>query len=125
MPDRMPNKKCGALCWVQAALVMFLGSGSAIGADTTPDPFAFTNKTGVATGITVTSNVVTVSGITGPANLTLTGDASRTYSLNGGAYTAVAATVHAGDTIRLRMISAPSADTAIAATLNLGGVSAT
>src|SRR5262245_15586574 len=109
----MQNKNCGALRWVQAALVMFLSSGSAIGADTTPDPFAFTDKTGVATGIPVTSNAVTVSGITGPANLSLTGDASRSYSLNGGAYTAVATTVHAGDTIRLRMISAPSADTPV------------
>ena len=62
---------------------------------------------------------------TGLRNLTLTGAASRSYSVNGGTFVTAAGTVNAGDVIRLRLTSAPTANTAVTATLNIGGVSDT
>lgn len=106
-----------------AISVEVLPAGTA--SDTTPDPFTFGNRNGVATGTLVTSNAITISGIDGPAPLTLSGVASRSYSVNNGPFVKIAGTVNAGDVIRLRLMSAGTASTARTATLTVGGVSAT
>jgi len=41
--------------------------------DTTPDPFSFTDQTGVALNTQVTSNAITVSGINAPATISVSG----------------------------------------------------
>lgn len=88
--------------------------------DTTPDAFTFTAQTGVALSSVATSNTITVASINSAANIGIVGG---TYSINGGAYTAVAGTVNNGDTVTVRQTSSGSYNTMTTATLTIGGVS--
>lgn len=88
--------------------------------DTSPDAFAFTDQTGVATGTTVTSAAITVAGVNSTAAVSVAGGA---YSINGGPYTTAAGTAQAGDQIRTQHVSASSANASVNTTLNVGGVS--
>jgi surface antigen len=91
--------------------------------DTKPDQFKFTAQTGVALNTPVTSNMITVSGITAAAPITITG--GDTYSINSGAYTSAAGTVNNGDTVTVRQTSSGSYSSITNATLTIGGVSGT
>jgi len=93
--------------------------------DTTPDPLIFTNQTGVATGATVTSSPITISGIDGPANIVVS---EGEYSIGCGAddtFSTTPGTISNGQTVCVRhtAASAPSTDTTT--TLTVGGVSGT
>ena len=100
--------------------IFLAGSPSA---DTTPDPFTFTDLTGVALSTVQTSNAVTVSGITAPAAIAIVGGA---YERNGsGIWSSSAGTVANGDTVRVRHTSAATNSTAVHTTLTIGGVSDT
>ena len=90
--------------------------------DTTPDSFTFTDQTGVALSTVITSNTITVSGITTAVPISITGG---TYSINGGAYTSNAGTVSNGNTVTVRMTSSANYSTTTNATLTIGGVSDT
>ena len=90
--------------------------------DTTPNPFTFTDQTGVALSTVVTSNTITVSGINAAASISITGG---TYSVNGGGYTSSAGTVNNGNTVSVRVTSSGSYLTTVNATLTIGGVSDT
>lgn len=73
---------------------------------TSPDPFTFNDVASVAAGEQVSSNVVTITGITVAvtASFTTSGGSGHQYRKNGGAWTDVAnVSVSAGDTIQLRM----------------------
>lgn len=91
--------------------------------DTVPDAFDFVDVA-VPGQQAVFSNIVRVSGINRPVELTLAGHASARVSINGGALQAGPATVSGGDTIRVRLVSAPDAASR-SATVTLGGVSDT
>jgi hypothetical protein len=93
--------------------------------DTTPNAFAFNNQTNVAKGVVITSTPITVSGINSPASIGVGGAAGSTYSVNGGAFTAVAGTVNSGDTVVVRHTSSANDNTATSTTLTIGGVPAT
>ena len=100
--------------------IFLAGSPSA---DTTPDPFTFTDLTGVPLSTVQTSNAVTVSGITAPAAIAIVGGA---YERNGsGIWSSSAGTVANGDTVRVRHTSAATNSTAVHTTLTIGGVSDT
>ena len=90
--------------------------------DTTPDSFTFTDQTGVALSTVITSDTITVSGITTAVPISITGG---TYSINGGAYTSNAGTVSNGNTVTVRMTSSANYSTTTNATLTIGGVSDT
>ncbi len=91
--------------------------------DTTPDPFTFTDLTGVPRNTVQTSNVITVSGITAPAVIAVVGGE---YELNSsGTWTSGDGTVADGDTVRVRHTSAATVSTAVHTTLTIGGVSDT
>lgn len=90
--------------------------------DTTPDPFVFTDQTGVALSTVVTSNTITVGGINAAAPVSITGG---TYSINGTAYTSASGTVNNGNTVAVRVTSSGSYSTMVNATLTIGGVSDT
>jgi len=92
------------------------------GSDTTPDAFSFATQTGVPTTTTRTSDPATITGIDAAADITVS---NGTYSVNGGAYTALAGTVVNLDVIRLRHTSSGSDDTSVVTTATVGGVSAT
>lgn len=90
--------------------------------DVTPDPFIFTNQDNVAPGTIVTSNTVTISGITAAVPITVSGGE---YSVNGGAYSAAGGTVNNGDTVTVRHTSSAGYNTTVETELTVGGVSDT
>jgi hypothetical protein len=92
--------------------------------DTTPDPFSFTNQTGVTTGVTVTSNSVTIRGITGPAEISVTGGE---YSIGCGSasFRSSGSMVSDADTVCVRHTASSAFSTATVTTLTVGGVSGT
>ncbi|MDP4028456.1 MAG: DUF1566 domain-containing protein [Gallionella sp.] len=85
----------------------------------TPDAFSFTAQTDAARSGVATSNTITVTGINSAAYIRIVGG---TYSINGGAYTAVAGTVNNNDTVTVRQTSSGSYSTLTTATLTIGGV---
>lgn len=91
-------------------------------ADTTPEPFSFTDQTGIALSATVTSNAITVAGINAPAAISISGGL---YSKNGGSFVATAGNVNNGDSISVRLISSSNYSTSTNAILTIGGVSDT
>jgi hypothetical protein len=93
--------------------------------DTTPDAFSFVNQTGVALSATITSAQVTITGIDAASPITVSGASTPLYSINGGAFTAIAGTVEAGDEVRARHTSSASEFTWTHTLVTIGGVSAT
>ena len=90
--------------------------------DTTPDPFTFTDQTGVALSTLVTSNIITVTGINAAAAISITGGE---YSVNDGAFTSVNGSVSNGNTVKVRQTSSVSYNTITNTVLTIGGVSDT
>jgi len=86
------------------------------------DQFYLNDQTEVATNTTVTSNTITVSGISSSATISITGG---TYSINGGAYTSANGTVNNGNAVTVQLVSSESYSTTTEATLTIGGVSDT
>lgn len=91
-------------------------------ADTTPAPFTFIDQTNVELNSLITSNTITVSGITAPVIISVTGG---TYSINGGPFTSTSYTVTNGQSVRVQLTSSSNYSTSKSATLNIGGVSDT
>ena len=89
-------------------------------ADAKPDQFTFTEQKGVALNTTVTSNIITVSGITSAASISITGG---TYSINGGAYTSARGYVNNGNGVTVQQVSSGNYSTKTDATLTIGGMS--
>lgn len=84
-------------------------------------PFHFIERTGVATGTFVTSEAVTLNAF--PGTLPISGTNGLQYSINGGAYTNAAGSIAGGSTLRVRHVSADTADTAKESTVTVGGYS--
>jgi hypothetical protein len=93
-----------------------------VAADKTPDAFSFTPQSGVALSTPVTSDPITVAGISSAAPVTITGG---TYSIDGGTFTSAAGTVTNGQAVSVRHTSSAVPSTATNTTLTIGGVSAT
>ena len=89
------------------------------GSDTTPDAFSFTDQTNVAVSTLTTSNTVTITGIDTATAISVTGGE---MSINSGAFTSSSTTVSVNDTVQLRVTSSASNSTAVAVTLDVGGV---
>lgn len=78
-----------------------------------------------AYGATITSSSRTATVTNGPITLSLSGHASRTWSVNGGAFSSGSKSVSNGDTVRLRVVSSSDPLTARAVTLSGNGDSLT
>ncbi|MDP3293666.1 MAG: polysaccharide lyase family 7 protein [Nevskia sp.] len=89
--------------------------------DTTPAPFSFTPVNNATPGIRYVAGPIIVTGITGPSPISVTGGR---YRINAGSFTSVAGTVNANDRVRVVVWSSSANGTAAAATLTIGGVSA-
>lgn len=89
--------------------------------DSTPNNFTFTAQTNVDRNVQLTSNSVTVGGTTMPVAISVSGGK---YSINGGAFTASAATVSNGNTVRVQHNSSTANNSSVTTTLTMGGVSA-
>ncbi len=101
----------------------FILRGLAQGSETEPEAFPFGSQSGVALGtLNVTSNVVTISGLTITANFSLSGDATAEYSQNSGPWSTASGTCVQGDTFALRVDASGSYSTAVSATLTINGV---
>jgi CSLREA domain-containing protein len=107
-----------------AAIANAGSAGKCQATDTTPDPFTFTDLTGVPLSTVQTSNAITVSGIAAPAAISIVGGE---YELNSsGTWSSSSPTTVAnGDTVRVRHTSAATPSTAVDTTLTIGGVSDT
>ncbi|MES2675414.1 MAG: S8 family serine peptidase [Pseudomonadota bacterium] len=88
--------------------------------DTTPDIFSFAPVINAKANILITSATITVTGINGPATITITGGE---YAIESGAFTNVNGTVTNAQSVKVRLTSMAGSNAATAATLTIGGVS--
>jgi hypothetical protein len=72
----------------------------------------------------ITSNSVTITGIYAPTPVTITGDGSPEFRIDGGAWV-TSGNIDDGQTLELRLTSANAMSTARTATVDVGGVTAT
>ncbi len=91
-------------------------------ADSTPDAFGFSAQTNSALATVVTSNSITIAGLTTVTGIATTQAFNAQYSVNGGPFTATPGAISNGDTARVRLTSSASANTTRSATLTIGGV---
>ncbi len=90
--------------------------------DAVPNPFSFTDQTGLARGVMVDSAPIAVTGIAAPAQISIVGGS---YSVNGAPYTALPGTVQIGDQVSVRLQTSYGFGTPASATVTIGGVSDT
>lgn len=89
--------------------------------DTSPDPFSFTPRTGVACSTEFTSDPISVSGVDDLTPISVSGGQ---YSVNGGAFRSDSGLVENGDSVRVKVMSSNLASTTTSAFLNIGDQSA-
>ena len=92
--------------------------------DTTPNAFDSglgADQTGVAKNTTVTSSTATITGISAASPVTVSGDGSPQFSINGGSY-GTSGNITNNQTVVLRFTSANAFSTSRTAQLNIGGV---
>lgn len=98
-------------------------SSTTIVADLTPDAFSLSAQTNAALNTLVTSNTITVSGINGPAVISVTGG-EYSVGCTSPAFTTAAGTVSSGQTVCVRHTTSAQNSTSVATTLTIGGVAA-
>jgi hypothetical protein len=81
-------------------------------------PFAFAQRTGVATGVYVSSETKTVAGFTGSLPIAI--DNGGQYRINNGSWTGAAGTIASGSTLAVRHVSAASGGTEKVSTVTVG-----
>ncbi len=94
------------------------------GADFTPNSFSLATVVGVAASQLQSSNLVSVSGLSTPVGIGVSGVASSEYQINGEAFTASPGVVRSGDLVRVRHLSASGPMQTTITTLRIGAVTA-
>jgi methionine-rich copper-binding protein CopC len=114
----------GDALWAEGANITSYGSFALVDTvgDTTPDSFSFSDQTNVAVSTVITSDTITVAGITGAAAISVT---SGEYKIGSGSFTSTAGTVNNGDTVTVQHTSSSSFSTNTDTMLTIGGVSDT
>lgn len=104
------------------AIALVLAACSCVGlaAGDAPDEFTFIERTGVATGVTVTSEARTVGGFEGTLPVSVVGGTNAQYRIGNGAFTSVAGSIGAGQALTVRHASADSASTTTVTTVSVG-----
>lgn len=87
--------------------------------DDTPEPLNFGVTRNFGPGNVATSEQATVSGINGPAEVSIVGGS---FSIDGGPYSAEARRVVAGSRLRIRMTASENFETTTSAFLTVGGL---
>lgn len=87
--------------------------------DTTPDSFGFTDQSNVAKSTLTTSNTINITGISGSASVSVSGQGSPQVSINGGAW-GTSGTITSGQSLQVRLTSASTITTAYTATVAVG-----
>jgi hypothetical protein len=108
-----------------ATLSVGAGSGtfSVETQDRTPSALTFASVTGAALNTVVTSDPVTISGITGSVPVAVEAAFSAAYRINGGTWVSTPGTVQDGDTVSVRFVSANAYATERSVGLTVGTVS--
>lgn len=103
------------------AAVRFTATDLANGPDTVPDPLNFTTQTGLATGVTVTSNTVTITGMDPGTSAPIAVQAGE-YSIGcTSTFTTTEGTISNGQTVCIRLQASQQDSTARSARLDVGG----
>jgi len=89
-------------------------------ADINPAPMTFNAVNGAARSTLVTSNTATVSGIEAPVPVTISGDGTPAFKINGGA-AVTSGSVSNGDTVAIVLTTSASYSTPTTATIDVGG----
>jgi len=90
--------------------------------ETTPDAFFFQDQVGVPVLTTIYAAPVTITGISGPSNVSIS--ANGQYQVNcTGTWTGAPGVVEDGDTVCVRHVSSPNLSSQVNTTLTVGGVS--
>ncbi len=95
-------------------------AGWSLAAQAAPDAFSFIERSEVPLSSFVTSESKTMSGITEPLAVSVSGGNSPQYSINSAAFTASPGSIANGQTLTVRHISAAVAGTATTTTVNVG-----
>lgn len=96
---------------------------STTAADTVPNPFSFASLTGVQVASPQVSSSTTISGISAPSPISVTGGE---YAIGcTGAFTSAAAAIANGQTVCVRHVAAASYSQNTVTTLTIGGVNGT
>lgn len=90
--------------------------------DETPTAFVFTDVTEAEISTLYSSNIVTITGITGLVDISIVGGE---YRINGGTWVSTAGTITNSQTAQVRRTSSASYDTSVGATLTVGTYSDT
>lgn len=91
-----------------------------VGSDTYPDAFSFTDVANQEKNTVITSNTITVTGITAATPISISGGFSPQYRINGGSWTSSAGNVNNNDTVQIRATSANAFSTTTTTTLDIG-----
>tara|TARA_R110000850_G_scaffold85460_11_gene184002 strand:+ start:11679 stop:14984 length:3306 start_codon:yes stop_codon:yes gene_type:complete len=95
----------------------------AIAPDTTPDAYDFIDRTDRPTAARISSNEVTITGLTAAAPISISAPGiSEMMSINGGPLIAGPSTVNNGDTVRISVLSPGAANTSRTVDVDIGGV---
>lgn len=93
--------------------------------DTVPNAFSFIDQTDTALASTITSNIITISGISTAVAVVLSGTAgSKQMSINGGSWVTTGS-ISNGQTLRVRATSAATKNTETTLIVTIGGISDT
>jgi len=89
--------------------------------DTTPDDFSFDSNSSVPLNTEITSNTITINGLTNGTSLNVAVENGE-YEINGGGFTNAEGSVSNGDTITLKQTSANTQSTSNSTKLTVGNV---
>lgn len=89
---------------------------------TTPDAFSLLARNNVSLSTTVTSEAITIQGISVPATISVS---NGEYAIGEGAFTSVPGKISSGQTVTVRHTSADIFEGSTSTVLTVGGVSAT
>lgn len=93
--------------------------------DTTPDQFTFVDQVDVALNDVIVSNTITVTGITQPAPISISGTNNPEYQIESESWTNAAGSVSANNTVKVRHTSSGFNGISIDTVLDIGGVADT
>lgn len=93
-------------------------------ADTTPNPFSFTDQTDVTADTLITSNTITPDGYEIAIPIEITAGTGQ-YSVDGGSYTSSPGTISPTQTLTLQQQSDPEEGEPSALTISINGVTST
>ena len=102
------------------ALVLLALAGWCSAAFAAPDAFSFIERSNVAAKSFVTSESKTMSGITDPLAVSVSGGNSAQYRIDSGAFTSSPGTIANGQSLTVRHISADAVATASITTVSVG-----